>query len=146
MKVNFKRMITALAAAVMCALPMTNTLSASAEERSYRLATADKQAEEAYVAELLTLISSEDAAIVKGTASFTLQDPIEEHYKREAERRLEVWEMIHGGDPINPEYALANSSAVLASTEIVGKYAPDYVGPINPVIGPKAKGTVYTIK
>ena len=32
MKVNFKRMITALAAAAMCAVPMTSAMSASAEE------------------------------------------------------------------------------------------------------------------
>ena len=120
MKVNFKRMITALAAAAMCAVPMTSSLSASAAGRSYSLAKADKQAEEAYIAELLKQVSSEDVAIVKEAASFTLKDPIEEHYRREAERRLEVWKMIHGGDPINPEYALADSSAVLAGTEIVG--------------------------
>lgn len=147
MKVNFKRMITALAAAAMCAVPMTSAMSASAAGRSYSLAKADKQAEEAYIAELLKQVSSEDVAIVKEAASFTLKDPIEEHYRREAERRLEVWKMIHGGDPINPEYALADSSAVLAGTEIVGgKYTPDYTGPLKSDIVLAGKRTIYTKK
>ena len=147
MKVNFKRMITALAAAAMCAVPMTSSLSASAAGRSYSLAKADKQAEEAYIAELLKQVSSEDVAIVKEAASFTLKDPIKEHYRREAERRLEVWKMIHGGGPINPEYALADSSSVLAGTEIVGgKYTPDYTGPLKSDIVLAGKGTIYTKK
>ena len=120
MKVNFKRMITALAAAAMCAVPMTSSLSASAAGRSYSLAKADKQAEEAYIAELLKQVSSEDVTIVRGSVSYTLKDPIKVREEREAKRRFEVWKMIHGGDPINPEYALADSSAVLAGTEIVG--------------------------
>lgn len=138
MKVNFKRMITALAAAAMCAVPMTSAMSASAAGRSYSLAKADKQAEEAYIAELLKQVSSEDVAIVKEAASFTLKDPIKVREEREAKRRFEVWKMIHGGDPINPEYALADSSAVSISD---GKIAypdpeapPKDWGPLTPVV------------
>ncbi|SFW38201.1 hypothetical protein [Ruminococcus flavefaciens] len=149
MKVNFKRMITALAAAAMCAVPMTSAMSASAEyaERSYSLAKADKQAEEAYIAELLKQVNSEDVTIVRGSVSYTLKDPIKVREEREAKRRFEVWKMIHGGDPINPEYALADSSAVLAGTEIVGgKYTPDYTGPLKSDIVLAGKGTIYTKK
>ena len=140
MKVNFKRMITALAAAAMCAVPMTSAMSASAAGRSYSLAKADKQAEEAYIAELLKQVSSEDVAIVKEAASFTLKDPIEEHYRREAERRLEVWKMIHGGDPVKPGFETADNTAIV-KVSIGGKFTPDYVV-TDPRIIPVAKATI----
>ncbi|WP_303805960.1 hypothetical protein [Ruminococcus flavefaciens] len=125
MKVNFKRMITALAAAAMCAVPMTSSLSASAAGRSYSLAKADKQAEEAYIAELLKQVSSEDAALVKGTATVTLRDPIKERQEKEAKRRFEVWKMIHGGDPIKPGLEMADNTAVS-----IGEIA--YINPDDP--------------
>lgn len=127
MKVNFKRMITALAAAAMCAVPMTSAMSASAEyaERSYSLAKADKQAEEAYIAELLKQVSSEDVTIVRGSVSYTLKDPIKVREEREAKRRFEVWKMIHGGDPAPLVYALADNSAVS-----IGEIA--YINPDDP--------------
>ena len=138
MKVNFKRMITALAAAAMCAVPMTSSLSASAAGRSYSLAKADKQAEEAYIAELLKQVSSEDVTIVRGSVSYTLKDPIKVREEREAKRRFEVWKMIHGGDPAPLVYALADNSAVSISG---GKIAypdpeapPKDWGPLTPVV------------
>ena len=138
MKVNFKRMITALAAAAMCAVPMTSSLSASAAGRSYSLAKADKQAEEAYIAELLKQVSSEDVTIVRGSVSYTLKDPIKVREEREAKRRFEVWKMIHGGDPIKPGLEMADNTAVSISG---GKIAypdpeapPKDWGPLTPVV------------
>lgn len=125
MKVNFKRMITALAAAAMCAVPMTSAMSASAAGRSYSLAKADKQAEEAYIAELLKQVSSEDVTIVRGSVSYTLKDPIKVREEREAKRRFEVWKMIHGGDPIKPGLEMADNTAVS-----IGEIA--YINPDDP--------------
>ncbi len=125
MKVNFKRMITALAAAAMCAVPMTSAMSASAAGRSYSLAKADKQAEEAYIAELLKQVSIEDAALVKGTATVTLRDPIKERQEKEAKRRFEIWKLIHGGDPIKPGLEMADNTAVS-----IGEIA--YINPDDP--------------
>ena len=125
MKVNFKRMITVLAATAMCAVPMTSAMSASAAGRSYSLAKADEQAEEAYIAELLKYVSSEDAALVKGTATVTLRDPIKERQEKEAKRRFEVWKMIHGGDPVKPGFETADITAVS-----IGEIA--YINPDDP--------------
>ncbi|WP_303838382.1 hypothetical protein [Ruminococcus flavefaciens] len=125
MKVNFKRMITVLAATAMCAVPMTSAMSASAAGRSYSLAKADEQAEEAYIAELLKYVSSEDAALVKGTATVTLRDPIKERQEKEAKRRFEIWKLIHGGDPIKPGLEMADNTAVS-----IGEIA--YINPDDP--------------
>ena len=125
MKVNFKRMITVLAATAMCAVPMTSAMSASAAGRSYSLAKADEQAEEAYIAELLKYVSSEDAALVKGAATVTLRDPIKERQEKEAKRRFEIWKLIHGGDPIKPGLEMADNTAVS-----IGEIA--YINPDDP--------------
>lgn len=127
MKVNFKRMITVLAATAMCAVPMTSAMSASAAGRSYSLAKADEQAEEAYIAELLKYVSSEDTAIVKGTATVTLRDPIKERQEKEAKRRFEIWKLIHGGDPVKPGLEMADITAVSVG---VGEIA--YINPDDP--------------
>ena len=140
MKVNFKRMITVLAATAMCAVPMTSAMSASAAGRSYSLAKADEQAEEAYIAELLKYVSSEDAALVKGTATVTLRDPIKERQEKEAKRRFEVWKMIHGGDPVKPGFETADNTAIV-KVSIGGKFTPDYVV-TDPRIIPVAKATI----
>lgn len=132
MKVNFKRMITVLAATAMCAAPMTSAMSASAAGRSYSLAKADKQAEEAYVAELLTLVSSEDVAIVKGEASFTLQDSIKEQSDNVFNNS--VFEMI-SKEESSMEVAISPMVTGLNFNDKIGDNMVTYVYPPMTIVG-----------
>ena len=140
MKANFKKTLTAIAVTAMCLVPMAGSMTASASERSYSLAKADKQAEEADIAELLKSVGSEDVALVKGTASYTLLLPREGYLKqKEAEKRLKIWMGIHGGDPIYKVEAVAGNSVASIGSRVRGSVAnanlvpgyidPDYIPP-----------------